>query len=460
MYVPTEFGELNDLNMETKEQFIERVRQTAKEHQLVKEGDKVLLALSGGADSTAMLIAFTALGVCCEAVHCNFRLRGAESDRDEMFVRRLCQTRSVKVHVKSFDTADYAKKRGMSREMAARELRYAYFDELLRDWRLDKVAVAHHREDNVETLLINLVRGTGLRGLSAMNYRNGSVIRPLLDVSRKDIEEFLAQNNQDFVSDSSNLETNAVRNKIRLRILPLLTEINPNIISTLNDTVARLRDAYLLYNVAIEDLKRQVCNGQSISVMRLRELPAPKTLLYEILSPYGFTSTQSAEIYEQIEGISGKIYESEDWRLLRDRDSLVLERKGSKEVCLCSVLPLEGYVKITPQCTLHITRSFVNKEFVPPHDKNAACFDLDKIEYPITVRYAKEGDKFVPFGMEGTKLVSDFLTDIKKNVFEKERQLVVCCGGQIAWLVGERTDNRFKIDESTKRVLMMRRLKN
>lgn len=446
----------NERNVETKEQFIEQVKRTIETHELVKAGETVLVALSGGADSTALLLALLGIGVRCEAAHCNFRLRGSESDGDEMFVRRLCQSRSVKIHVKSFDTEGYAKERSIGLETAARELRYAYFEEVLRDYRLDKTATGHHVEDNAETLLINLARGAGLRGLGGMGYKNGRVIRPLLDVTRADIEAFLAQNGQDYVRDSSNAVADTVRNKIRLQIMPLLREINPSASDTLYETAARLRDAYLIYKIGVEEMQRQVCDGGRISLARLRKMPAARTLLFEILSPYGFSPAQIAEIYEQMGGQPGKVFESAGWRLLRDRDCLTAERKGGARECLCTVLPLDGYVKVTPQCTFRISRTTAGKGFVPPHDKAVACFDLDKIEYPITVRYAKEGDRFVPFGMEGTKLVSDYLTDVKKNVFEKERQLVVCCGRQIAWLVGERPDNRFRIDEGTKRVLMIR----
>lgn len=446
--------------METKEQFVEKVKHTIEERGLIKPDDKVLVAISGGADSVALLLVLLEVGYHCEAVHCNFRLRGKEADRDETFVRRLCQSYSIRIHVKELDAISYAKANGISVEMAARHLRYDYFEELLRDWRLNVTAVGHHREDNVETLLINLLRGSGLKGLGGIHHKNGNIVRPLLDMTRKDIEDYLAQNDQDFITDSSNFETDVVRNKIRLQVLPLMSEINPNIIDTLNDTTRRLRDAYILYKVAVDELKEQVCMNYSISIKRLQNSRAPRTLLYEILSDYGFNKAQVGEIYEQINGEAGKIYESKDWRLLRDRNCLILEPKNIKKECLCSVLPLDGYVRVTLSRTFHISRMFLNHNFVIPHDKNTACLDLDKIEYPISVRFAKDGDKFIPLGMEGMKLVSDYLTDNKKNIFEKEQQLVVCCGKQIAWLVGERTDNRFKIDETTKRVLMIRSLNN
>ena len=199
-------------------------------------------------------------------MHCNFHLRGEESDRDEKFVRDLCRSRSIRLHTKDFDTAAYARQKGISIEMAARELRYGYFEELRADWRFDKIAVAHHRDDNVETLLLHLVRGTGLKGLTGMRYHNGYVIRPMLDTNRKEIERYLAGKGQPYVTDSTNLETEAVRNKIRLEFLPMLKTVNPSILDTLQGTIRHLEDAYTLYNMAVEDLKARICRNDRIDI--------------------------------------------------------------------------------------------------------------------------------------------------------------------------------------------------
>ena len=215
-----------------------------REHQLVEPDDKILVALSGGADSVALLLVLLQAGFHCEAAHCNFHLRGKESDRDEKFVRDLCRSQSIRLHTKDFDTMAYAREKGISIEMAARELRYGYFEELRTDWRFDKIAVAHHRDDNVETLLLHLVRGTGLKGLTGMRYRNGYVIRPMLDTSREEIERYLAGEGQSYVTDSTNLETEAVRNKIRLEFLPMMKTVNPSILDTLQDTIRHVEDAY------------------------------------------------------------------------------------------------------------------------------------------------------------------------------------------------------------------------
>lgn len=434
----------------------EKMMRTIREHDLFDADDKVLVGVSGGADSVALLLLLRQSGLHCEAAHCNFHLRGEESGRDEEFVRGLCRDISVRLHVADFDTRAYAGKHGVSIEMAARDLRYGYFERLREEWHLDKIAVAHHRNDNVETMLLNLIRGTGLKGLSGMDYRNGYVVRPLLDAGREEIERYLSEKGQSYVTDSTNLETDAVRNKIRLELLPKMQGINPSIFETLQGTLQRVADAAVLYKVAVEEMRGKVECGNSIDTKTLRRLPAPRAILFEILSGYGFNGSQAGEIYDRLDGGPGKVYESPGWYLLRDRGRLLLRRKDETYACLCDVLPLEGFVQVAPDVDFEIRRIHCTENFDVPREKSVVCLDLDKLAYPITVRLAQEGDRFVPFGMQGEKLVSDYLTDRKKNLFEKERQLVVCSGGVIAWLVGERPDERFRIDRHTTRALLIR----
>lgn len=435
--------------------FCEKVAQTIRKHRLLSSGDKILVALSGGADSVALLSVLLKSGYRCEAVHCNFRLRGDESDRDEAFVRELCRKRKVLLHVKAFDTAAYAEKKGISIEMAARELRYDYFETLRKDWRFDKIAVGHHRNDNAETLMLNLIRGTGLKGLTGIRYRNGFVVRPLLDTGREEIEAYLSGEGLAYVTDSTNLEADAVRNRIRLGILPQMQEINPSLMVTMQETLGRMNDAYALYQSAVDAAKSRVVKGLRIDMEALKLVPAPRTVLYEILSGYGFNPAQADEIYDQMAGGPGKVYESGEWRLLRDRGVFELRRKGERCECLCHVLPLDGYVEVTSEWAFSIRRVPCDGSFRIPGTKDTVCLALDKMEYPITVRLVEDGDRFVPFGMDGSKLISDYLTDEKKTLFEKECQLVVCSGERVAWLVNERPDNRFRIDENTSYALVI-----
>lgn len=438
--------------------FKEKVKNCIARHELLGREHPVLVALSGGADSVALACVLQDLGYKIEAAHCNFCLRGAESDRDEAFVTDFCQRRKIVLHRRCFSTHAYAHEHHVSIEMAARTLRYDFFEQLLQERELDCVAVAHHREDNTETVLLNLLRGTGIRGLRGIQYRNGKVVRPLLDVSRQEIEDYLAECHQDYVTDSTNLQDEVQRNKIRLNVMPRMREIYPNADESIHQGARRLSDAFRIYEYGMDLLMQQVVHGNRILLEELNRTPAPETVLYEILSRMDFNPAQVAAIYEQQGGESGKVYESATHRLLRDREALVLEKKAVRPARLEKVLPLEGIMRVTDDVTFLISRSSYSSGGPLPREKNVICMDLDKVEFPLVVRTPQTGDRFMPFGMKGMKLVSDFLTDLKKNVFEKERQLLVCSGDKIAWVVGERPDDRFRVTEHTRHILRIQLL--
>lgn len=438
--------------------FKEKVKNCIARHELLGREHPVLVALSGGADSVALACVLQDLGYKIEAAHCNFCLRGAESDRDEAFVTDFCQRRKIVLHRRCFSTHAYAHEHHVSIEMAARTLRYDFFEQLLQERELDCVAVAHHREDNTETVLLNLLRGTGIRGLRGIQYRNGKVVRPLLDVSRQEIEDYLAECHQDYVTDSTNLQDEVQRNKIRLNVMPRMREIYPNADESIHQGARRLSDTFRIYEYGMDLLMQQVVHGNKILLEELNRTPAPETVLYEILSRMDFNPAQVAAIYEQQGGESGKVYESATHRLLRDREALVFEKKAVRPVRLEKVLPLEGIMRVTDDVTFLISRSSYSSGGPLPREKNVICMDLDKVEFPLVVRTPQTGDRFMPFGMKGMKLVSDFLTDLKKNVFEKERQLLVCSGDKIAWVVGERPDDRFRVTEHTRHILRIQLL--
>jgi tRNA(Ile)-lysidine synthase len=438
--------------------FKEKVKNCIARHELLGREHPVLVALSGGADSVALACVLQDLGYKIEAAHCNFCLRGAESDRDEAFVTDFCQRRKIVLHRRCFSTHAYAHEHHVSIEMAARTLRYDFFEQLLQERELDSVAVAHHREDNTETVLLNLLRGTGIRGLRGIQYRNGKVVRPLLDVSRQEIEDYLAECHQDYVTDSTNLQDEVQRNKIRLNVMPRMREIYPNADESIHQGARRLSDAFRIYEYGMDLLMQQVVHGNRILLEELNRTPAPETVLYEILNRMDFNPAQVAAIYEQQGGESGKVYESATHRLLRDREALVFEKKAVRPARLEKVLPLEGIMRVTDDVTFLISRSSYSSGSPLPREKNVICMDLDKVEFPLVVRTPQTGDRFMPFGMKGMKLVSDFLTDLKKNVFEKERQLLVCSGDKIAWVVGERPDDRFRVTEHTRHILRIQLL--
>lgn len=411
---------------------------------LFERRDKVLVALSGGADSVALLRVLHALGYQCECAHCNFHLRGEESNRDEAFVQQLCQKFDIPLHVTHFDTTDYAHTKRISIEMAARELRYQWFETLRQSIGASVIAVAHHRDDSVETFLLNLIRGTGINGLKGIAPKNGYVVRPLLQESRENILDYLQHLNQDYVTDSTNLQDEYMRNKIRLNLLPLMKELNPSVSESIAATAERLADAALIYNKEREMAIQRVMKGEKvISISALLDETAPSSLLFELLHPYGFNPSQIKVIYQSLFGQSGRRFHSSQWEVLRDRDSLILHSFNGEEIN--HVPPTLTYetVDITP-------------EFIIPRDKHIACLDADKVTLPLTVRKWQVGDKFTPLGMKGKKNVSDYLTDRKFTLFQKEHQYVACQGDKIVWLIGERIDNAYRIDADSKRAVIVR----
>lgn len=413
-----------------------------KEH-LFSSDHKVLIALSGGADSVALLRILHAAGYRCEAAHCNFHLRGEESDRDESFVRELCQGYSIPLHTVDFDTTQYAAEKRISIEMAARELRYEWFEKIRSECQATVVAVAHHQDDSAETMLLNLIRGTGITGLLGIRPRNGVIVRPLLCVNREEIIRYLQSIRQNYITDSTNLKDEYTRNKIRLNLLPLMQEINPSVKNSLIETGNYLNDVAIIYNKGIAETRERVCTSQGIRISALLNEPVPAAILFEILHPLGFNSAQIKDISASLYGQSGKKFISKDWRVIRDRDFLLLE-----------TLPPEN--EEAPPFQLIKEERKYTADFLIPHEKEVACFDADKLNETISWRKWQTGDTFIPFGMKGKKNISDYLTDRKFPISQKERQWVLCCGERIAWLIGERADNRFRIDETTQRVVIYR----
>lgn len=289
---------------------IKKVETYIRDNRLLKNGSKVVVALSGGADSVTLLLVMQQLNYQVEAAHCNFHLRGEESDRDEAFVRRLCTERGVTLHVTHFHTGEYARLHGISIEMAARELRYRWFEEVRTEAEADAVAVAHHSDDSIETLLLNLLRGTGIRGLQGIRPRNGHIVRPLLCLSRSDIETFLSHEGHDYVTDSTNLHDDYLRNKIVLHLLPLLEDINPAARENLLKTTRHLTAAHAIYAQAIEEASARVSVPGGIHIPTLLSEVEPPTLLFELLHPKGFNSAQTDNIFRSLTGQAGKAFAS------------------------------------------------------------------------------------------------------------------------------------------------------
>ena len=421
------------------------VQKFIEEKKLFNLQDKILVALSGGADSVALLRVLQSLGYICECAHCNFHLRGLESDRDETFVRQLCEKQGILLHVTHFDTSAYAKDHHLSIEMAARELRYEWFEHIRKEIGASVIAVAHHRDDSVETFLLNLMRGAGINGLRGIPVKNGKIVRPLLSVSREDILDYLQAIHQEYVTDSTNLEDEYMRNKIRLNILPAMKEVNPSIMETIQETTFRFSEISNIYQQdRTEAIAHKVTSTSPdlfrISLVDVLDDVAPLSLLHEILFPKGFNGSQIQDIYRTLSSSqSGKRFFSAKWEVLRDREYIWIKKKT----------PTQSIPEIMME---EIERT---PSFVIPRDKHIACLDADKINRPLTIRKWERGDKFVPLGMNGKKNVSDYLTDKKYSLFQKENQYVVCCGEDIVWLVNERTDHRYRITDNTQRIMLI-----
>ena len=433
----------------------------AKEGLLNKEGLH-LVALSGGADSVALLLILKQLGYRIEAAHCNFRLRGEESDRDEAFVCSLCAAQNIPIHRAHFDTKEYAALHKVSIEMAARELRYRYFEQLRQDLGADTICVAHHRDDAVETLLMNLMNGTGIHGLTGIRPKNGAIVRPLLCLSRTEIEDFLHSIDQSYVTDSTNAIDDVLRNKIRLHLIPLMQQILPKSSENIAKTAQYIKEVEAVYDATIKSAlsaivtKLQPALGcadhreaYAVKIADLQNLPSSECFLFEWLRPFGFSPAQIQQIVGSLDAQSGKTFQSASHVLYIDRNELVVA--PDYQPASPMKIPEDGVYKYQENIKLRVSTS---KNIDISKSDDCITIDKEKVEFPLTVRIIQSGDRFIPFGMNGSKLVSDYLTDKKVSLLAKRSQMVVTdARGEILWLVGHRIDHRFRMTPSTTSVL-------
>ena len=444
-----------------------KVEEYIKKHKLLEINNLYLVALSGGADSVALLLLLKNGGFNVHAAHCNFHLRGDESDRDEAFCVSLCERLGVKLHRVHFDTRTYAEVHQVSIEMAARELRYRWFAQLCQDIGAAGVCVAHHRDDSVETVLLNLVRGTGLRGLTGIlpqtflgDSPRLSVLRPLLCVSRAEIEAFLVERGQEYVTDSTNLEAEVLRNKVRLEVMPLLKTLNPAVVRNIQQTAENLAEAQRVLDAVMEKFR----DRKELDLNDLKEYGSSEYIVFGWAKNYGFNGSQIRQLLssqETVDGLEGGLKcgrmftSSLGYDLLLDRGRLMVE--PSLKPMKPLLIPDEGtYVHDVWKFQvrrLHVANGMFEASKVP----HIATFDAAKVVFPLTVRRAEKGDWMQPYGMRGRKLLSDLMTDKKYSFFEKRRQLVVVdAQGVIVWVVGLRTDQRVAVTEVASEVLMIK----
>lgn len=418
---------------------------------------KILTAVSGGADSVALLRVLAALGCNCIAAHCNFHLRGDEADRDEAFVRKLCHDLGIELRCTDFDVDAYKKSHGVSTEMACRELRYEWFERQRAALGCSVIAVAHHRDDNIETFFLNLVRGSGITGLAGIKPCNGKIVRPLLGSSRDEIINYLETLGQDYVTDSTNLENDYARNKIRNVLLPEISRLFPSAMAGIELTLDNLQGDYAVWSGAVEAFKRdavEACGHGQIKIDR-RKLAAsadPATLLNALLSRYGFNGEQTKAIASASR--VGAVFESKEYVAEVGRNDISVFSPGSFNNAETYALSDAGRIEKEKGILIEIVDN--SPEFEFDRSGKTAYFDADATGDRLTVRHWRQGDRFRPFGMKGTKKLSDYFNDRKFSLMQKLSTPIVEMQGRIVWIAGERAADDFRVTPSSRRILTMR----
>ena len=436
----------------------QKVQTYIQDHQLLTQKGRIIVGVSGGTDSVVMLHVLMSLGYDCVIAHCNFHLRMAESDRDELFVRDLAKELKVPYYSVDFETTKYAEEHKISIEMAARDLRYAWFYELLYNHDAQAIAVAHHADDSIETMLMNLVRGTGLKGLTGIQPRNHKVVRPLLCCNRLELETYLVRFDLDHIEDSTNASVDYQRNKFRNEVLPLLAEINPSVRQTLYDSLERFEGIWAIYQQSIDAMKQLIVrNGPGLVKMDIDAIKIQEhipTLMYELLHPYGFGPAVIEQVTGQLDGESGKVFFSETYRLIKDRKYLLISKIDDNPAQDFMITEDETVIEFP--FLLKINKQPVTPDFEVSKEVTRIHVDASKLRYPLVLRRWKEGDAFFPFGMKQRKKVSDFFIDNKLSLFEKEHSWILVSNNEIVWIVGQRLDNRFCVTNETKEVIEFR----
>jgi tRNA(Ile)-lysidine synthase len=426
-----------------------------EKNQLIKPKDEILLAVSGGVDSMVMLNLFSSCGYKFAVAHCNFSLRGADSDSDEQLVVDVCKRMGVKLFTKLFHTEVYAHEHKISIQVAARELRYGWFKELCDEHGYASVAIAHNKNDVAETMLINLTRGTGLKGLTGIKPLTNGVIRPLLFAFRKQIEEYAFDKGVEYRNDKTNVEVEYARNRIRHNVITELEKINSGVVDNLYDTSLFLSETWSAIEAMNAEHREQIRSekGNEVyySIKKLLEYPFHQLFLLEELMEYGFSPSAIQDIKESLLAQSGKTFYTDNYLLIRDRDYLILGsniQKSYNEVLIDSLNDI-------PELPIPMEFEVIDDvaSFKIPKVASAGVFDADKVQFPLLLRPWRKGDWFIPFGMEGRKKVSDFLIDQKIPIHRKSSVFVLESDGNIVWVVSHRIDNRYRVNSESAKVL-------
>lgn len=431
---------------------LQAFEQHLKAHLDILWDSKLLLAVSGGLDSVVLTHLCHQLKLDIALAHCNFNLRGEESDADEEFVLDLAEDLEVDVFIESFDTETYANENGgISIQMAARELRYNWFFELAEQLDFDYILTAHHADDNLETFLINLTRGTGLDGLTGIPEISGKLVRPMLPFSRETIAVFAVENQLKWREDSSNASTKYLRNKLRHDVIPILKQINPQVLHNFQTTISNLKDSQDIIDDAVVNVQKKVVEVDDdqikLNVAKLKKLSNPKAYLYQLLSDFNFTAWQ--DVFHLLEAQSGKQVFSSTHRLIKDRDFLLLNEidTDSQDITI-------SIEKADQQVNTAIGNLFFEKvDAISETSKQIIYVDEDLLKFPLSIRTWQEGDWFHPLGMRGKKKLSKYFKDEKLSLIDKEKTLILLSADTIVWIIGKRADDRFKITENTTKIL-------
>jgi tRNA(Ile)-lysidine synthase len=428
--------------------------------------EPLLLAVSGGVDSVVMCDLFFKANIPFAIGHCNFKLRGKESEQDEEFVKALAEKYKVSFHKKSFNTTSYAEKKKISIQMAARILRYEWLKRIANENGYVRIATAHHLDDSIETFFINILRGTGIAGLQGIPVKQENIIRPLLFATKKMIYNYAETNNLSWREDSSNLTDSYLRNTIRHHVIPALKKLNKGFEKTITRELSYFKEVTEIFKKFIDEKKKEiiVTEGRDIllNIKKLKESSYPKTLLHEILRAYDFTPETTELIAQHLYTTAGKKFLSPTYRLIKDRDFFILTpQKSQKSTTIqkTSDFPETQFIIEKNQkefqhenLNLRINILKGNISTITNKSPKIAWLDMDTLNFPLTLRKWKEGDSFQPLGMKGKKKLSDFFTDIKLPINKKEETWVLLSSGNIVWVVGYRIDDRFKITDSTRKI--------
>lgn len=417
---------------------------------------KLLLAISGGLDSMVLAHLLKQSGYYVSLAHCNFQLRGNESDGDEKFIREFASENNLKLFVTNFDTDSFAKDNKLSIQVAARQLRYIWFHQLLEENNLDYILTAHHLDDNLETFLINFTRGTGLEGLTGIPVQNDKIVRPLLNFSREEIKSFASENKIEWREDSSNSSDKYLRNKLRHDIVPILKGLNPSFLNSFQDTLSHLQQAKSLAEDASVLVYKQVVTEKEIqkhfNIAELKRLPNFEAYLFQWLQPFGFKAWN--DISNLTEAQSGKFVFSESYRLLKDRDVLILEPISTVDLNVYEIRENELEMKHP----IHLQISFGNS-IENQSDSNSIYVDKETLKFPLYIRKWQEGDYFCPAGIDGKKKLSKYFKDEKMSLAEKENTWILLSDNQVVWIIGKRSDRRFHIKNTTQEIVKIEILK-